>query len=505
MKIISSKTWSDVKRDIAEKIKNWLIKNGGTEKTVGSSYEVWRIKYSDVTITYYASGKLFCTDSNDQAIVKIHKYIYSLVGSQFIQPTREYLLGFDETGKGEVIGHTILVGVLIPADLYTELEIHIGTANTKVKHEFKYWDEIYRKIDYYTKQGLKYIIQKIPPWQIDKYNINKIFDITYQRILNQLIEGLEKQKLRIVLDDYGVGFHLNKFLKVLENSGAEVIKTTKADNIYLEARVASIISKREQQRLIDAISRNPEYEIPGKPIGSGNAGDKKTIEWLKAWKKTGKDWPWFVKRSFKTIREIDGITEEPIKTIPPIDENLLSEEFIKKFESGELNITSLSLLCPYCGTTFKLLKLIPRNQRTTPVCPNCDKELENVSLTLQYYCGKIVPDSSAICRGFISKDLEGAKFFENFTFIIHPIVRYETDQHKGGKAEIEKLGKLAAIGRIRLEEMPDFLNKAEIKESTHKDDAILEGARRYNAILLTSDKNMRGIAQTKKLFVIAID
>ncbi len=475
MKIISSKTWPNVEKDKAEQIKIWLIENGGTEKTVNPPYELWRIKYSDITITYYASGKLFCTDSSDLTIEEIHKYIYSLIGSQFIQPTRDYLIGFDETGKGEVIGHAILVGVLIPAVLYNELEIHIGTANTKVKHEFKYWEEIYRKIDCYSEQGLKYIIQKIPPWQIDKYNINKIFDITYQRILNQLIEGLEKQKIRIVVDDYGIGFHLNKFLKVLENSGAEVIKTTKADDTYLEARVASIISKREQQRFINAISRNPEYEISGKPIGSGNACDKKTIEWLKAWKETGKDWPWFVKRSFKTIREIDGITEEPNKTIPPINENLLSEEFRKKLESGELNITSLSLVCPYCGTTLKLLKLIPRNQRTTPICIECDKELEDVPLTLQYYCGKIVPDSSAISRGFISRDLEGARFFENFTFLLHPIVRYETDQHRGGKAEIEKLGKFAAIGRIRLEEIPGFLNETEIKESTFKDDAILEG------------------------------
>lgn len=131
--------------------------------------------------------------------------------------------------------------------------------------------------------------------------------------------------------------------------------------------------------------------------------------------------------------------------------------------------------------------------------------MEDVPLTIQYYCGKIVPDSSAICRGFISRDLEGARFFENFTFILHPIVRYETDQHRGGKTEIEKLGKFAAIGRIRLEEIPGFLNETETKESTFKDDAILEGTRKYNAILLTSDKNMKGIAQTKGLFVIAID
>ena len=136
-----------------------------------------------------------------------------------------------------------------------------------------------------------------------------------------------------MLDDYGAGFHLNKYLKALAEAGAEVIKTSKADDIYLESRVASLIAKREQQKVLEAISRNPEFQIDGISIGSGNAGDPNTLKWLKAWKATGQQWPWFVKRSFKTIREIEGITQEPKKSYPPIKEGLLSKEFRDKFES----------------------------------------------------------------------------------------------------------------------------------------------------------------------------
>lgn len=344
MKTISNKTWKNLTNEQVDKIKNFLLNKGGEEKEVKTQYEVWRIKYSDATITYYSSGKLFCTDSDDPSLKEVHNFIYSLIGSQFVKPTKDYLIGIDETGKGEVIGHTVLVGVLFPANLFKELEVHIGTANTKIKHTVEYWDDIYRKIDLYKDRGLQYIIQKIPPWQIDKYNINKILDITYQRILNSLLsKELGERSIRIVLDDYGIGFHLNNFLNALKKSGAEIIKEPKADNTYLESRIASLISKREQQKVIEAIVKNPEYNLNGLTIGSGNAGDPKTTEWLKAWKKTGKDWPWFIKRSFKTVREIDGITTEPKKFFPPIKEDLLSEEFIKKFNNGEFNITSLSL------------------------------------------------------------------------------------------------------------------------------------------------------------------
>lgn len=507
MKTISNKTWNNLTSEQANEIKNFLLNIGGEEKEVKTQYEVWRIRYSDATLTYYSSGKLFCTESDDLALEEVHNFIYTLIGSQFISPNKDYLIGLDETGKGEVIGHTVLAGVLIPANLFKELEVHIGTANTKVKHTVNYWDDVYRKIDLYKDKGLNYIIQKIPPWQIDKYNINRILDVTYQRILNSLLpEDLEKRSIRIVLDDYGIGFHLNNFLNALKNSGAEIIKQPKADEIYLESRIASLVSKREQQKVIEAITKDPEYNLNGLTIGSGNAGDSITTEWLKEWKKTGKEWPWFVKRSFKTIRELDGINTETKKIIPPIKESLLSKEFIERFNNGEFSIASLALFCSKCGTSSKALKLIPKNYKTTPVCLSCNNEFssEETSLTLQYYCGKILPDSSAINRGFISKDLEGIKFFENFTFLLCPIVKQETDKTKGGKSEIEKLSKFAAIGRIRLEET-SFNKNNDCMKDISNDELILQDAKNNNAILITADKHMRGLAQTKNIFTIWID
>lgn len=209
--------------------------------------------------------------------------------------------------------------------------------------------------------------------------------------------------------------------------------------------------QREQQKVIEAIIKNPEFQIPDFPLGSGNAGDPQTLVWLKKWQAIRKEWPWFVKKSFKTIREIEGVKLKPRKLTPPINEHLISTEFREKFESGKLEIEMLSIVCP-CGAVSKAVKLIPIEGKTTPICIQCGNELCDVPLTLRYYCGRILPDTSVIIRGFISKDLEGVKFFENFTFLLHPTIRMESDM-PGGKRELERLGHFNAIGRIRLEEI----------------------------------------------------
>jgi len=53
----------------ADEIKSYLIQQGGLEdKNIKSEHEVWRVRFSDATLTYYKSGTLFCTASSDPSI-----------------------------------------------------------------------------------------------------------------------------------------------------------------------------------------------------------------------------------------------------------------------------------------------------------------------------------------------------------------------------------------------------------------------------------------------------
>lgn len=260
-----------------------------------------------------------------------------------------------------------------------------------------------------------------------------------------------------------------------------MIVEQRSEDKYLEVKTASLISKRLRETVIKQINDNPEFQINGLSVGSGNAGDSQTIVWLKEWWKKKKFWPWFVKSSFKTVREIEGKKGKVKKSSLVIDERLLSKEFIDEFNKGKFSIETLSIICPYCRSILKSVEFVIFEKNGKEIngvkCTNkeCGRIIENVGITLRYYCGSVLPDSSALQRNIISQDLNTSKFFENFSIILSPIVRKECKDKPQGKREFEELSKLASIERIRLEnigkieEIPDSLSKEERYERIIKD------------------------------------
>lgn len=509
---MKGRTWKNVESTTAEEIRSHLLKQGGVEEEVKSAPEAWRIKFSDSTFTYYKKGTLYSTpsNSNDPSVFKAWDHIESLVGSAYVLPTKDFLIGLDETGKGEVIGHTVLTGVIFPKEIFRNIDLLVGPADTKRRHKFGYWDEIFKKLDRLRSLGLDFLMEKVPPWHVDRYNLNKIMDVSYQRILSVFFRKTDVSRCRIVLDDYGIGATLRRFLNFLEKQGAEVIVTKRSEDKYLEAKTASLISKRIREAVIKAINENPEFQIDGLSVDSGNVGDKQTSEWLKRWYSTKRQWPWFIKKSFKTIWNIEGRTGKPKKITPPIKEELLSNEFLEAFNKGNLSIHSLSIECPNCGgilrsATFGTFERGSR-QISELKCPNqeCGKLIEDAGITLRYYCGYVVPDSSIIQRNLISRDLDASRFFENFTIILTPVVRKECDGTPRGKKEFDELWRYNAIGRIKLEAIGKVDDLPENLSGTVRDEKIIEACIKFNAILLTADKSMSAFAGGKNVFTIFI-
>jgi len=497
-----SQKWR-VNADNAEKIRGYLVAAFGREdKDIKSEHEEWRVRFSDATFTYYRSGTLFCTGSNDSTVKEAWDHISHLVGSPFVSPTKDFLIGLDETGKGELLGHTVLVGVAFPSNLSSEIEKLVGVADTKKKRSTNYWDEVLKRLDTMKPKGFNFLVDKIPPWHVDRFNLNKIMDVVYQRVLSNFTREIEISRCRIVLDDYGVGETLRRYLRSLENAGADVKVVHQADQTYLEAKAASVIAKREREKVMEAIARSEEFKLEGCNVGSGNAGDSETLKWLRTWKLSGKIWPWFVKQSFKTVREINRRTGTAQKTAPPIREDVLSEEFIREFEAGRFSITTLSIVCPSCGERSKATLITIDDKQTVGRCISCKKEIANLNFTLRYYCGFLMPDTNIIIGGLLGKDLEQSRFFESYTVLLNPIVKKECDT-PGGKREFEKLARFAAMGRIKLQEV-DSIPKIEELSRLERDEKIKNFALQSNSILITADHAMKAFAQAKNLFCLHV-
>jgi ribonuclease HII len=311
MKTIANRKWMVRDRGQADRIKAWLIERGAVEEKVTGAYEQWRVRHSDAKWTYYTTGTLYVTDSDDPVLLEAQRHVDRLLGGRFVAASRDFLIGLDETGKGEIFGPVVLAAVVVPRPLFQQLEEIIGVADTKTSHSSRYWEELFGRIDFYRPQGLDWAIARITPEEFDQVSINRLLDRDYERLLGEVTRRIDAKRARVVLDDYGPGRALERHFDELRRVGAEVVRTTKADDRYLECRLASLVAKREQQRALDAIRGDKRYVLEGHELGSGNPGDPKTLAWLRAWHRTGRPWPPFLKRSFRTIEEIDGSPAPP--------------------------------------------------------------------------------------------------------------------------------------------------------------------------------------------------
>ena len=123
----------------------------------------------------------------------------------------------------------------------------------------------------------------------------------------------------------------------------------------------------------------------------------------------------------------------------------------------------------------------------------------DVSMTLQYYNGIVIPDTSAILAGILSKDLGNGSehFFENFRILLHSKVYDECDS-KGGRSELGRIGDFASVGRIKMEKIDDVDTFETI------DKQVVLSAKKHNAILLTADMGQYSLGIGTNIFGISL-
>ncbi|MGH2710301.1 MAG: hypothetical protein ACRDH9_03740, partial [Actinomycetota bacterium] len=133
---------------LATKVREHLVVEGGL--AVGDAAgpaEVWRVRFRDTTFTYFTTGTLYSTasPSEDPGVSRVWGFIDGGTAPRFLATDRELLIGLDETGKSEPVGHLVLAGALVPRVLAQDVERVVGLAQTKKKHPDTYWDELFRR------------------------------------------------------------------------------------------------------------------------------------------------------------------------------------------------------------------------------------------------------------------------------------------------------------------------------------------------------------------------
>jgi ribonuclease HII len=304
----------------ATQVLDHLIREGALEAAVPlGGPEVWRVKLADATFTLYKNGTLYSTGtpSKGAAVEEALAFIDAVLPKRFEPSEKAFWIGLDESGKGELVGHLTLACALVPATLAPDLQRLVELAETKRKRSDGYFDRLFVQLDALRPRGVDFGIEKVTPREIDRYNLNRLLDVNYRRLLNSVLDSTDPEGCRIVVDNYGVGPNLNGFLRALERRGAEVVVEAGADDRYLEARVASVLARREREKELQAINSNEEFLVDGLSVGAGSSSSEQTLAWLGAWKKTGKEWPGFIRRSYRPVCGLDG-TSPPKKRDPPL-------------------------------------------------------------------------------------------------------------------------------------------------------------------------------------------
>ncbi len=305
---MNGRNWKNVAPESASGIRDLLLEAGAARHKITNPHEAWRVKLGDATFTYYTTGTLYGTPSagGDPKVARVWDRIDRLLGSQYAAPDRDLLIGLDETGKGEIIGPLVLAGVIIHAPLFSELDRLIGPADTKKKHSPVYWNDLFLKLERLCSRGFSFIVREISPVLLDEQNFNRLMDAGYQEILKVLTKDTDVSRCRIVVDDYRLGRDFSRFLENLNRAGARIVVSTGSEDMYLETKTASLVSKFQRESILKRINEDKKFRIGGAGPGTGNAGDRNTLRWLEKWHRTGKNWPWFVRKSFKTITDIEG-------------------------------------------------------------------------------------------------------------------------------------------------------------------------------------------------------
>ena len=205
------------------------------------------------------------------------------------------VVGIDEAGRGAVIGPLVIAGVSIEESKVHLLE-KMGAKDSKELSQKKRV-ELAKKIEEIAKDVLviKLGACKIDNYQAQGINLNKMEAMKFADIIN----FLNGQVAYIDSPDVNLK-KIKAFIEHMVKNGTELVVEHKADSTYKIVSAASIIAKVEREKEVADIKK--EFG----DIGPGYPSNEITMNWLREWRKTHKEFPYIVRKSWDTIKQLEG-------------------------------------------------------------------------------------------------------------------------------------------------------------------------------------------------------
>jgi ribonuclease HII len=301
--------------------------------------------------TLYTSGKLVSTvrDGDPEGLI-LEDELANRLGTPAERPAAkapapgvgdaERLAGLDETGTGELLGSALVSGAAFPRELADAVAAVAGHVETKTSRAPSGWERLGDALAALRGDGLILTTLPIPNRLFDLYSKNALLDLTYVRVVANLIAAGAGAYagMHLAVDDFGAGRLLRTAARGWAAEGAGVDLGTKADDRHLSARVASVWARSGRAREMLGIAD----DVDDGPIGTGNPGHYQTKAWLRRRAAVGGGWPSFVKASFSTVRKLDRMELVTKRKVPTLDA-LLGADGAAALAGGRLPLEGLVL------------------------------------------------------------------------------------------------------------------------------------------------------------------
>jgi len=203
--------------------------------------------------------------------------------------------GVDDAGRGSVIGPLVIAGISIEHKKIKYLS-EIGVKDSKQLTPLSR-EKLYKKIISLVEN---YYVAKIPPMTIDKTVSKNGLNQLEAKYMAKVIRQLKPEFTYVDSCDVNpkrFGLHISKLAPI-----GKIHSSHHADSKYPVVSAASIIAKVNRDKVLARLRKTHHG------IGSGYPSDSKTMEFIKTWVSKNGTTPIFVRKSWKPVKILLGIT-----------------------------------------------------------------------------------------------------------------------------------------------------------------------------------------------------
>jgi len=249
-------------KDEANQLERWLIENDINYINTKNPYEKVRVKEKNLNFILYNSLKLVYNESNEME--ELLEKILKTEGDYY-----DYIIGSDETGKGEWYGPLVVVAVALEPNQINYFR-KLGIKDSKLLKIEKVLELAKKIIEekqiLFHKVILKPYIynEKYSEFKKENKNLNDLLAWAHSAAIKELLNRVDYENsiLKIIIDKFDF-FKTDYRLKNIKSQNIKIIQKTKGESETAVA-LASILAKYYFENTLKEL--NDEYNLNLKKV-----------------------------------------------------------------------------------------------------------------------------------------------------------------------------------------------------------------------------------------------